>query len=215
MAEDGDPEPLANRAAGTVGCDHVPGSHGSLGPSVPRADDDRHGLVALLDRDGLGRVLDPRSQAIRRLQQDGLEPDLRDEEPRRRADVLDALVDVAEVPVELRAAEALDGHDRPVLDELPGRRRLDLLLDADHPVRLDGPLVDECRSWVDRGAAVPFDDERGDAVVTEEDGRRQPDEAAADDQDGNIVVHLGASWLVRRNDRAGRSGGRTLLRSVP
>jgi hypothetical protein len=35
---------------------------------------------------------------------------------------------------------------------------------------------------------VPLDDERGDAVVAQEDGRRQSDEAAADDQDGNVVL---------------------------
>ena len=56
------------------------------------------------------------------------------------------------------------------------------LSQADRAVRLDRALVDQCGARVDRGAAVPLDDERGHTVMTEEDGRRQPDEAAADDQ---------------------------------
>src|SRR4029079_3623116 len=136
VAEDGDSESLADRAVGTVGCNHVLGPHGSLRPSVSRAYDDGDSLSVLLGRDGLGRVLDPRSQALCSSEQDRLEADLRHEEPCRRADVLDTLVDVAEVPVELLPAEALDGDDRPVLDELAARRLLDLALQADRAVRL-------------------------------------------------------------------------------
>ena len=192
VAENANSEPLADRAVRTVGCDHVPGSHGSLRPAVSRVHDHRHAVAVLLQRGGLGCVLDPRSQTLRGSEQDRLEPDLRDEEPRRRADLLDALVDEAEVPVELLPAEALDGHDRPVLDELPCCRLLDLVLQADRAVRLDRALVDQCGARVDRGAAVPLDDERGHTVMPEEHRRRQSDEAASDDQDGNVfVLHLG------------------------
>ena len=120
--------------------------------------------------------------------QDGLEPDLRDEEPRRRAEVLDALVDRAEVPVELLAAERLDRHDRAVLDELGGSGRLDLALQAERAVQLDGPLADERRAGVDRGPGMPLDDERRDALRPQEHRGREADEAPADDHDRDFVV---------------------------
>ena len=126
-----DPELLADRAVRAVGCDEVLRADGPLGAAVARADDRRDAVVVLLDRRRLRRVLDARAESLRRAEQHRLEPDLRDEEPRRRADVLDALVDEAEVPVELLAAEALDGDDRAVLDELPRGRLLDLRLEAD------------------------------------------------------------------------------------
>jgi hypothetical protein len=36
---------------------------------------------------------------------------------------------------------------------------------------------------------VPLDDQRGDAARSEEHRRRQADEAAADDQDRNVLGH--------------------------
>src|SRR5207249_4876917 len=115
------------------------------------------------------RVPDLRSEAFRGTEQDGLEPDLRDEDPPRRAQLLHPFVDEAEVPVELPAPEAVDRHDRTVLDELPGGRLLDLLLDADGAVGLHRALVDERGPRVDRGAAMALEDERGHTVMAEED----------------------------------------------
>ncbi len=191
VAELLDAEPLADRAVGAVRCDEIEAAHAALRPGVARPDDDGHARVVLLDGGGLRRVPDLRSEAFRGAEQDGLEPDLRDEDPLRGAEVLHAFVDEAEVPVELLPAEAVDGHDRAVLDELPRGRLLDLLLQADGAIRLHRALVDERGPRVDRGAAVALEDERRDAVMSEEHRCRQPDEAAADDQDGNVFVgHL-------------------------
>ena len=105
-------------------------------------------------------------------------------------------VDEAEVPVELLPAEAVDGHDRAVLDELPRRSLLYLFLQADGAICLHGALVDERGARVDRGAAMALEDERGHAVMPEKDRSRQSDEAAADDENGNVfVLHgPGQSW---------------------
>ena len=105
--------------------------------------------------------------------------------------MLDSFVDEAEVPVELVAAEAVDGDDRAVLDELPRGGLLDLLLQTDCAVRLHGALVDEGGPRVDGCAAVALEDERGHAVMAEEHRGRQPDQTAADDQDRDLFVgHL-------------------------
>ena len=189
VAEPADTEPLADRAVRAVGRDEIPRPHGALGPSVTRPDDGRHPLRVLLDRDGLRRVLDPRSQTLRGSEQHRLEPDLRDEDPRRRTDLLHPFVDEAEVPVELLATEALDRHDRAVLDELPRSGLLDLLLQADGAIRLDRALVDERCPRVDRSAAMALEDERGHAVMAEKHRRGKTDEAAAHDQHGNVFVH--------------------------
>ena len=72
---------------------------------------------------------------------------------------------------------------------------------ADRAVRLDRALVDESSPRVDRRAAMPLENERRHAVMTEEDRGRQPDEAAADDQNGNVFVrHLAsrAEFLSKR-----------------
>ena len=152
MAEPADAEQLADRAVGAVGRDHIASAHGSLGPAVARPGGDRHAVVVAVHDHGLGGVLDLHTEPLRGAGEHGLEPDLGDEEPRRRADVLDALVDEAEVPVQLLAAEALDGQDRAVLDELRCGRLLDLLLQADRAIRLDVRwFTSAARGWI----AVP------------------------------------------------------------
>ncbi len=188
MAEAADAEVLANRAVRAVGRNHVPRAERLLGPAVPGPDGNRHAVVVLLEEDGLGCMLDTRPEPRSGAGQDRLEPDLRHEHARRGADVLDALVDEAEVPVELLPAEAVDGHDRAVLDELARGGLFDRLLQADRAVGLDRALADERGSRVDRRAAVPLEHERRNAVVAQEDRSRQPDEAAADDQDRNVFA---------------------------
>jgi hypothetical protein len=61
---------------------------------------------------------------------------------------------------------------------------------ADRAIRLDRALVDERRARMDRGAAVPLEDERRDPAVTEEDGGRQPDEAAAEIRTGTSSANV-------------------------
>src|SRR5262249_31632157 len=103
-----EPEPLAHRAVRAVGGDRVPRTHGALATCRARADDGGDAVVGLVQRGHFRRVLEPRTELGRALLDHRLEPDLRNEETWRRAQVLDALVDVAEVPVELFAAERLD-----------------------------------------------------------------------------------------------------------
>ena len=130
--------------------------------------------------------------------QDGLESDLRDEQPRRRAEVLDALVDRTEVPVELLPAQRFDRHDRAVLDELGGSRLLDLALQAERAVLLDGPLAYERRPGMDRGSGMSLDDERGHSLGPQEHGGREADQAPADDHDRDFVVRHSCRSLARR-----------------
>ena len=195
-----DAEPLADRAVRAVGGDQVAGAHGPLGAAVARPDDGRHAVVVLLDETTSVRVLEPSTPSSSAARgEDRLEPDLGDEEPRRRAEVLDALVDVAEVPVELLAAEALDRHDRAVLDEL-ARGGLDRSRPRARRARYISIvrwLKSAARGWI----AVPrmaLDDERRTPWCAEEERRRQPDEAAADDQNGNLVVRHSRSSLTDR-----------------
>src|SRR5262249_15063355 len=125
----------------------------------------------------------------RRPGQRRLEPDLRDEDALRRADFLDALVDEAEVPLELLAAQGLDRHDRAVLDELRLGYPLDLRFQPDGPVVLHRPLRDGVDPRMDGGTGVALEQERGNAVMPEEDRGREPDQTPADDQNRRLFVH--------------------------
>jgi hypothetical protein len=58
----------------------------------------------------------------------------------------------------------------------------DRRLEPDPAIGLHRADVEIARARVDRGAGVLLDDLRGDAVMPEERRRRQPDQAAADDQ---------------------------------
>ena len=184
-----------------VGGDEVTRADRALVAAVPRADRRGHAVGVLLDLDRLRGVLDGGADLRRFREQDRLEADLRDEEPPARADVLDALVDRPEVPVELLAAEALDGDDRSVLDELAAGRVLDLALEPDRAVGLHRALADQRRARMDGGSPMALDDEGRHPARAEEDGRRQPDKAAADDQDGDVVsavVTVSTPARVRR-----------------
>ena len=80
--------------------------------------------------------------------------------------------------------------------------REDLLLEADASPQLDRALEEERRARVDRRPRMPLHDERRDAVVREEERGREPDEAAADDQDRDFALHheeifLDPEWGAR------------------
>src|SRR4029453_5742987 len=168
VAERLDPEPLPDRAVGAVGGEDVAGADSTLGTAVAGPDRGGDALRILLERDDLRGVLHLGTDLLRLPEQHRLQADLGDEQPRARAELLDALVDVLEVVLELLAAEALDGDDRTVLDELSRGRLCDLLLDPDRAVVLHRPLVHECCPRVDRRADVALDDERRDAPSAEE-----------------------------------------------
>jgi hypothetical protein len=199
-------EPLAHGAVRAVGGDRVLRLHGPLDACLSRAHDGGDVIVGSVERDHLRRVLEPRAELRGTLLDHRLEPDLRDEEPRRRAEVLDTLVDVAEVPVELLAAEGLDRDDRAVLLELFLRGRKHVVLDPRGAERLDRPLQEHRGTRVDRRSRMTLHDEVLDAEAREEQRQRQPDEAAADDQNRDLLVGFDRA----RPDRARVPGAKIL-----
>jgi hypothetical protein len=68
---------------------------------------------------------------------------------------------------------------------------------------------------MDGGAGVALDRERGHAVVAEEHRRRQPHEAAADDQDRDVCVAHGATVIARRERATSGIGQRSVSAPGP
>jgi hypothetical protein len=120
--------------------------------------------------------------------QQRLQPDLGNEQSRRGAQGLDALVEVPEEELHLRAGQALHRDDGAVLHELLRRRGLDLSLQPHTAEDLHGPLVERGGPGVDRGAAVPLDQQVWHLLRGQQQRRRQPHEAASDDQHGHLAV---------------------------
>ncbi len=190
-------EPAPHRAVAAVGSHEVASANRAFGTVVAPFHDRGHAFGVRLERHELGAVLEARAELLDPLPQNRLEADLRDEDSCRRAQILDALVDVPEVPVDLAASEGLDRHDRAVLDELPARGLDDLVLDARAAVQLDGSLIDERGTRMNGRTTMPLDDQRGNPVLSEEQRRRQADQTAAGDQDGYVVIaHDSAPALV-------------------
>ena len=97
-------------------------------------------------------------------------------------------VDVAEEPLDLFSAEALDGHDRAVLLELEARSGDDFVLEANASPQLYRALEEQRSARMDGRPGVPFYDDRRDPVVSKEQGARQSDETAADDENAHVLV---------------------------
>ena len=77
------------------------------------------------------------------------------------------------------------------------------LLDANGPEDLHRPLGDLCGARMDGRPAMMLDRQRSNAIVTEQQRAGHPDQAAADDQDGNFDVGHGSSRnLTRAGARA-------------
>ena len=190
MAAQPDAEAVAHRALAPVRTDDVASADRPLRSRLAIPDESGRSVLVLVERDQLRRVLEPRAELVGVPAEDRLEPDLGDEQPGRRAQGLVALVDVAEVVLELLAGQALDRDDRAVLLELEVGRLDDLRFEADASVDLDRPLVEHRRPRVDRRARVPLDGQRRDALRGQKERGRQPDQAAADDQDRNLVVRV-------------------------
>ena len=191
---------LPDRAVRAVGGDQVVGADGLLGAAVPGAEDRRDPVVVLLEGDQLGGVGVLSAALLGRPAQQRLQPDLGDEQPRRGAQRLDALVEVPEEELHLRAGQALHRDDGAVLHELLRRRGLDLLLQPHAAEDLHGPLVERGGPGVDRGAAVPLDQQVWHLLRGQQQRRRQPHEAASDDQHGHLAVaHRGFPSRVRRS----------------
>ncbi len=115
----GMPRPLAHRALAPVRGDDVARADRPLRPRLAVPDDRGHAVLVLVERDQLRRVLEPCAELVGMAAEDRLEPDLGDEQPRRRAQRLVALVDVAEVVLELLARPG----SRPRRSRRPARTR--------------------------------------------------------------------------------------------
>jgi len=179
---------LADRAVGAVGGDQVVGADGLGGAAVPGAEDRRDPVVVLLEGDQVGGVGVLGAALLGRPAQQRLQPDLGDEQPRRRAQRLDALVEAPEEELQLRATQALHRDDGAVLHELPRRRGLDLPLQPHTAEDFHGPLVKRGGPGVNRGAAVPLDQQVWHPLCGQQQRCRQPHEAASHDQHGHLAV---------------------------
>ena len=183
------PRLRARGAAVAVRRHHVGGAHRALLAAVQVAEHGRDAVGVLLQRRHLGAVaqLGPELESL--LAEERLEDVLVEEQPRRRREALDALVEVRDVDGVLLAGERLDGVD-PTARVVHGERRLACaLLQPDLAQDLHRPNLEVPGARVDRGAGVALDGQRLDAVAGEQQGGRQPDEAAADDQDRGLLLH--------------------------
>ncbi len=186
-----DPELPPHAAVRAVRGDEVVGDDDLFLTALAPAEHRPHVVSALVERDEVGAEQVLGTELGRAPPQDGLKPDLGDEQARRGAQVLDSLVVRAVEVLELLAAEALDRHDRAALLELARRGPFDLLLETDGAQDLHRPLVERGRARMDRRADVALHHEVRHSVLCEEHGGRQADEAAADDEDGEMAFGHG------------------------
>ncbi len=181
-----DPEPLADRAAVAVAGDHVAGADPRLGLAVDVAQHRGDPRVVLVEVDQLGGVAELRAQLGRPLLENGFEHLLGHEQPPRRADVLHPLVDVGDVVGDLAPGQGLDRVHAPIgiVQGMGGGDHP--ILDAGDPHELERPQLEIAGARVDGGAAVLFHVEARRAVKAQEHGGGEPDEAAADHQNGSL-----------------------------
>ena len=130
-----------------------------------------------------------RPQAPRPATAGGLKRILVDEQAYGGAELLDPGVQVGEVARDLAAGERLDVVDAAVRVVLLLTPAADRLLEPGRPQDLDRAQLEVTRARVDRRAGVPLDGQATDPVEPQEQRGRQPDEAAADDQDIGVVAH--------------------------
>ena len=197
MAAHADAQPRAHRAAVAVRGDDVARAHRALVPGVEVAQRDRHAVVVLLDGDRLGAVADRRAELERALAQERLERVLVDEDADGRAEALDALVELLDVGGELAAGERLDRDDAARRAVGLQRLRAHALLEPDLAEHLHRAQLEVAGARMDRGAGVALHRQRRHAVVAEQHGGRQAHQAAADDQDRDLLVSHGATLDAR------------------
>ncbi len=185
----GDAEPLADRAAVAVGCDHVLGADGVGRAADDVSDEAGDAVLILLERHQLGGVAHRRAQFLRAVANERLEALLGHEQARRRTDRGDAFIEVGDVGRDLPAGERLDGIDAAVGIELFFRRRFDAGLKPDGAQHLERAQMKMPSARMNGGAMVAFHRKRRHPMPGEERRRREPDQAAADDQ------HIGFDHL--------------------
>ena len=177
-----DAELLADRAAVAVGGDHVSGADRAGLAAVDIAHLRGDAGLVLLEIDQLAAVVQLRAELGRAAVEQRLEALLGHEEPPARAVGLEPGVDARHEQRQLAPGEQFDQVDAAVGAELLVAGLEDRRLEPDPAIGLHRADVEIARARVDRGAGVLLDDLRGDPVMPEERRRREPDQAAADDQ---------------------------------
>ena len=195
-----DAEPRPHRTAVAVGGDHVAGADRVLLVGLEVVQRHRRTIVILLERRRLDAIAYGRAERHRFLAQDRLEHVLVDEHAHRRAESLDALVELLHERGELLAGQRLDRDDPADGVVGLGRRLAHRPLEPDLAQHLRRAELEVSRARVNRSAGMALDDERGDAQIAEQQGARQPDQAPADDQHRCLLLRHVRLLSVRCGD---------------
>jgi hypothetical protein len=184
----GDSEALSDRALRAVRGDQVVRRHNLVRPAAARPDHRPDVVVVASERDQLRAEAMLGPKLARPTAQDRLQPDLGDEQPRRRAEPFDTLVVGPEEVLQLPPGDALDRDDRAALRELARGCLLDLLLQADRAEDLHRALVKRRGARMNRRADMPLHQQVRHPVLGEQGRHRQPHKAATDHQDGRVSL---------------------------
>ena len=111
--------------------------------------------------------------------QDRLESRLVDEKASARAERIDAFIQTGDDVGELLALERVHDDERAFRLEFLEGLLPNLVFDACGAKHFEGAHVKECGARQMRSAPQRLDRQRGNAMLREEHGHRQPDQAAA------------------------------------
>ncbi len=203
-----DAEPFPDGAARPVRGDQVVGAHLALLAGGPVQQARRHPVGVLLEGGQLG--VETEVAAFGGMpQQHRLQVVLAAQAPRGGAESGQppAGVDLPEQPLLLAAGQRLGLQDAVVVGE-HRRCRPDVLLDPRGAEQLHGAEVVAAPARMPGGLGVPLHQQVRHAEPAEEEGRRQPHQGTAHDQDRDPVRHLCVHQLC--SIRAGRWIRRTL-----
>src|SRR5262249_54855322 len=114
MAVHANAEQLADRAAVSIGRDDVLRADRTLCPAAEIADDRRDAVRVLLERHAFGAVTQPCAEFLGAGAEYRLKRVLIDEQPHRRAELIDPGVEVREIVRDLTARQRLDVVDSAV-----------------------------------------------------------------------------------------------------
>lgn len=207
-----DAEPAPYGAARAVARDQVVRADPVQLVAVPVPDERRHSFGVLLEALHLVEVPQVPAERAGPLQQHRLQVVLAAQAPGRGAEPRQsaARVDVLEQPFAGVADQGRGLQDAMVGREQRGRR-LDVRLDAGHPVQLHRPQVVAAATRVDRGPGVPLDEHVGYAETAQEQGEGQAHQRTAHDEDGHLVI----GFVLHQGSRGRCRDVRRVAVSVP
>src|SRR5215831_7175700 len=195
-------EQLAGRAAVSVGGDDVFRAYRALRPAGEIADDRRDAVRVLLERHAVGAVAQPRAEFLGAGTEYRLKRVLIDEQPHRRAELIDPGVEVREIVRDLTARQRLDVVDSAVRRVLLFRFAADSGFKPRRAQNLKSPKLEVTGPGVDRRPRVPLDRQHVNSVHAQQQCGRQAYQAAAHDQDWHIlagsVIHRNLSHVPSR-----------------